>query len=285
MGRLRRTAAAVVSTTALVGCALISGAGDLSVGPLDDHGGVPEASVVDLDGASTSDGTKPGPDGSQGPTDGATATGDAKMPGDGGDAGGRLREVTFEDGTLLGVHGGDSLVGNPFLATGLSALAGNDSMRTDKGASGIEVDFAPVSELYATALVRFENLGLGTSTVFEFVPELGGSPAQVLVEDGGGNSTPLLLAVGGTVMDSGGIVGENTLLRVGFHLRQDASTSLVEVFLAPTGAAFGQPVISTATTRQGRTTRVRMGILDNNGTNTKATFDNLLLDTLAMPAP
>lgn len=280
MGRLRRTAAAVVSTTALVGCALISGAGDLTVGPLDDHG-APDASALGLDGASTSDGMTPGPDGSVGPTDGAT--GDAKKPGDGGDAGGRLREVTFEDGTLLGVHGGDSMVGTPFLVTGLNALSGNDSMKTDKGTSGIEVDFAPVSELYATALVRFENLSAGLSTVFEFSPELGGSTAQIQVQDSGRPGTPLLLAVGGTVLDSGGIVAQNTPLRLGFHLRQDATSSLVEIFLAASGAAFGQPVMSTAISRLGRTRAVRMGVLDNAGTNTKAVFDDLLLDTLAMP--
>ena len=267
--------------TALAGCALISGAGDLSVGPLDDNGGAPEASTAALDGASTSDGTKPGLDGSQGPTDGAAN--DAKTPGDGGDAGGRLREVTFEDGTLLGIHGGDSTVGTPFLAMGLSALSGNDSMRTDKGAAGIEVDFAPVSELYATALVRFDNLGVGLSTVFEFIPEPGGSIAQIRVQDGGG--TPLLLAVAGSVVDSGGIIDSNKLLRLGFHLRQDASSSVVEVFLVPNGAPFGQAVMSTTIPRLGRTTAVRMGILDNNGTNTKVTFDDLLLDSASMPLP
>jgi hypothetical protein len=283
MSRLRRTAAAVAAATALAGCALISGAGDLSVGPLEDgdgDGGALEGSVVALDGATTSD-APGGTDGSVGPTDGAA--GDAKKPGDGGDAGGRLREVTFEDGSLLGVHGGDSMVGTPFLATGLTALAGNDSMKIDKNTSGIEVDFAPVGELYATALVRVENLSVGVSTGLEFIPELGGSTAQIQVEAGGGASTPVLLAVGGTVVDSGGVVAQNTIYRLGFHLRHDATTSLVEIFVAASGAAFGQPVISTTIATLGRTKAVRMGVLDNGGTNTRAIFDNLLLDTLAMP--
>lgn len=281
MSRLRRTAAAAASAAALAGCALISGAGDLSVGSADDGGGA-EASSVVLDGASPSDGAKPGLDGSQGPTDGAT--GDAKNP-DGGDTGGRLREVTFEDGMLLGLHGGDTLVGNPSLQTGLNALAGNDSMRIDKGTSGIEVDFLPVSELYATALVRVEALSAGVSTGFEFIPELGGSIAQIQVQDGASASTPLLLAVGGTAVDSGGIVAANTTYRLGFHLRQDATTSLVEVFLAASGAAFGPPVMSTTIPRLGRTKAVRMGVLDGSGAEIRAIFDDLLLDTLAMPGP
>lgn len=284
MGPLRRTAAVVVSTTALVGCALISGAADLSVGPLDGGGGGgSDASAIDLDGASTSDATVSS-DGSVGPTDGAVV--DAK--GDGGDAGGRLREVTFEDGALLGIHGGDSLIGNnALITTGLNALSGMDSMRVDRGSSGIEVDFAPVSELYATALVRLENLSAGLSTIFALVPEAGGSTAEIEVDGANGNSTPLLLAVGGSVMDSGGIVASNTLLRVGFHLRQDASTSLVQVFLAAKGSAFGQPVISTTLPKLGRTIGVRMGILDSSASSNtaKATFDDLLLDELAMPAP
>jgi len=278
MGTARRTAASVVATAALAGCALISGAGDLTVGPTDDGGAAETSSGGD--GATTPDGTMPGADGSVGPIDGSTI--DAKKPGDGGDGGTRLREVTFEDGTLLGIHGGDSMFGNNvFLATGLSALAGNDSMRVDKGIAGVQVDIAPVDELYATCLVKFENLDLSSSTAFVIVPEPGGVAAELQVE---GKDGPFQLVIGGTAMATGGMAKQGTAFYVGFHVRQDLSSSLVEVFVTDTGVPFGGPIMTATVPRLGRTAGVRMGVLAGGG-NTRAVFDDLLLDSASLPVP
>ena len=280
MGVLRRAALAVVSTSALVGCALLSGAGDLTVADGDGGGGGGEAgAVVGPDGSVASDGSDPGADGGVGPGDGAPADA-TPPPTDGGDGGTRLRDVTFEDGTVLGVHGGDSMFGiGVLLATGLNALSGKDSLRVDHSASGILVGFAPVSELYATCLVKYENIDLTYTTSFTFVPEASGVPAEVHASS---QNNAIELFVGGSLVGSGGFLKMGQTLRLGFHLRQDATSSFVELFMADKGAALGTPIVSAHVTNLGRTAGVRMGVLDTSGNN-KATFDDLLLDTAALP--
>lgn len=285
MGTLRRTAAAVVSTTALVGCALISGASDLTVGPSDGDSAAP-TSASQLDGASDADGGPIGlgPDGSNAPTDGAVV--DGRPPFDGGDGGGRLRDVTFEDGTVLGLHGGDSSFGNANI-TSFNALAGGHSLRIDKSPSGIEVDVPAQNELFVTALVRLESFNGSESTLLGIVPEPGGTVAEVRVQAGpAGGAMQVTLVVGGNVVAAGGMVAVGTVYRVGFHVQQDATTHLIEIFMAAAGGAFGAPIIQSTTAVVGRSTGIRMGVLDTTGVNnTKSTFDNLFIDTLAMPPP
>jgi hypothetical protein len=278
MGRVRRLAATVASATVLAGCALVTGVGDLHVDPVAGDGGV-DPSTIDGDASSASDVTKVALDGAGPSDDGAIA--DATS--DGGDGGvGRLRDVTFEDGTLLGIHGGDSMFGNPLLAMGVagSALAGNVSMRIDKGISGIQVDFAPVNELYASFLLREQNGTASAAPLLTFVPVTGGTLVEV---QGAGGQGALALLVGGAPVASGGSVADSAIVRIGVHVRHDASSSFVEVFLANGAAAFGVPIISATTASLGATASARMGVLANNGGLAKATFDNLLLDTRSMP--
>lgn len=280
MGRVRRIAATVASAAALAGCALLSGAGDLTVAdaPPANSGGTDGASVGLDGGATGSDGAMGDVDGSTGSTDGALA--DAG----GGEGGSRLRNVTFEDGTLLGLHGGDSTFGQPSLV-GFGALAGNNSMRVDKNGQtgGIQVGFAPVDELFATALVRLENLTNGPLAMFAFDPQPGGVTVELRFSDVG----PLSLVVGGNVVGSGGDVGDNSTHRIGFHLRQDATSSFVEVFVATNATGpFGPAAIATTTVKLGPTIAARMGGLEiPSGAGNKVLFDNLILDTLSMPAP
>jgi hypothetical protein len=285
MGTVRRAAAAVVSTTALVGCALISGAADLTVGPADGDSGVP-TTADGLDGAPSTDGSPiaPGPDGNAGPTDGAAI--DARPPSDGGDGGGRLRDVTFEDGMLVGIHGGDSIFGQANLVS-FNTLAGAHSMRIDKAPSGVQVDIPPQSELFATALVRVDNTNGSQSTLFGILPESGGTLAELRVQDGPVGTIQIALAIGGNVVGSGGTVTANTVYRVGIHVKQDATTHLIEIFATAPGNVFGAPVVVSTTAMLGRSVGIRMGVVDNLGgvNNLKSTFDNLFIDALAMPPP
>jgi hypothetical protein len=280
MGRVRRLAATVASATVLAGCALVTGVGDLRIDPLAGDGDV-DPTTIDGDASSASDVTMVALDGAV-PSDDA-AINDATT--DGGEAGvGRLRDVTFENGTLIGIHGGDSVFGNPFPAMGVvgGALAGNVSMRVDKGISGIEVGFVAVNELYASFLMRVQNTSSTASPVLTFLPVTGGVLAELY---GLGAQGALSIVVGGNLVASGGSIGDGTIARIGVHLRQDASSSFVEVFLATGAAAFGMHVISATLPSLGGTVGARMGILANNGGLAKATFDNLLLDTSSMPGP
>jgi hypothetical protein len=284
MGILRRAAAAVVATTALVGCALISGASDLTVGASDGDGSAP-TSPNELDGASAADAPPvvPTPDASPGPTDGAV--GDAR-PADGGDGGGRLRDVTFEDGTLVGIHGGDSAFGNGNVIS-FNVIADAHSMRIDKSPSGIQVDIPAQNELFATALVRLDNFNGGPTALFGIVPEVGGTLAEIRVDDGVPGAIQLSLAIGGSVVGSGGSVTVGTVYRVGIHVKQDVTTHLIEIFAAAPASVFGLPVVRSTMSMLGRSVGIRMGVLDSVGgiNNVKATFDNLFVDKLAMPPP
>lgn len=282
MGMLRCTAAAAVWTTALVGCALISGAADLTVVPADGDGGA-ETSASSPDGSNAVDGAPSGKDGSDGISDGAVN--DARVPTDGGDGGSRLRDVTFEDGLLLGAHGGDSSFGSAAVGS-VSALSGGYSLRINKALSGVQIDVPPQVELFATALVRVDVFNFGPSTLFGIVPEAGGTVAELRVQDAGG-ALKLALVVGGTVVAAGGALTVGTVYRVGFHIRQDATTHLIEIFAALAGAPFSMPVVASSTSTLGRSVGLKMGVIDFGAgvNNVGATFDNLSIDTLAMPPP
>ena len=87
-------------------------------------------------------------------------------------------------------------------------------------------------------------------------------------------------------MASGGMVSVGTVYRFGFHVHQDATTHVIEIFANAPGVAFGAPIIQSATAVLGRSIGIRMGVIDNPGTNNvKGTFDNLFIDTLVMPPP
>ena len=281
MVRRRHLAAIVASATVLAGCALVTGVGDLRVDPLASDGGVSPSAVdadADADAPRAADATGDAFDGARSTDDGAIT--DATT--DGGDAGdARLREVTFEDGTLLGIHGGDSVFGSPFLVSGLSALSGNESMRVENGVGGVQVDFAAQRELYATMLVRFQNPDVNPSTLFTVVPPPGGALVELTFPNG--RNGPFALAIAGSLVASGISVDQTQVYRFGFHVRDDAAAGFVQIFVSVKGAAFGPPVISMATSKLGPSIAVRMGNFDMNSSNSKIVFDDLFLDSASLP--
>jgi len=280
--RIAQRISVIASAIALAGCALISGAADLTVGDVDGDGAAPTNGGGDLDAATPDGAVIPGVDGGGGRFDGGGA--DAKASPDAGDASSRLRNATFEDGTLTGIHGGDSMFGTPFLATGASALSGTDSLAVDKGTSGIQVDVPTLDQVYATTLVRGSGFGFSNDdTILAFVPESGGTIAELHVQTSVIGAS-LVLEVGGIPVGSTSAVTTNTTYRVGAHLRQDSTAKLIEVFVAPAGMAFAAPFASSSIPL-GRTIGVRIGALGANSTSAKIVFDDLLIDTAAMPGP
>jgi hypothetical protein len=261
-------AAAIVAASLLAGCALISGAADLEVGALPsdspevDAGGVVEASLPPRPDASADgpvaivlDGALP---------DGAPST--------------RLREVTFESGVIKGKDGADQTSGSPLIES-FSPVAGKHSARLDKD-DAIEVDFAPVPEIYATFLVRFENIGLGTEVFLRI-----GTATTLDVEIAPGNAAaavqvhvgPVVLGPGGSLNDSG------QTYRMGIHLRQVGTSTGVEVFVAARGAAFGVAAVAGSVGNAGKLHSLQLGAIK--GGNIKSVVDDILIDTVAMPPP
>ncbi len=288
MGSSRRTAqriGVVASAMALTGCALLSGASDLTVGDVGGDGAAPTTTGSgDLEGGGAADGAgMPGVDGGGGRFDAAGGDGDANASPDGGDGGSRLRNVTFEDGTLTGVHGGDSTFGSPLLTTA-APIDGTESLTIDKAQAGIQVDVPTLSEVYATALVRVGSLPLSSDVVVvAFVPESGGTIAELHLE-AGALAGGLVLFVGGAPVGMSNAAPTNVVYRVGFHLRQTATSHLIEVYAAPAGTPFGAPFVTSAAPL-GRTIGIRMGNLSPTNTSAKLVLDDLLIDTAAMPGP
>lgn len=276
MGFRRGSAAFfAVAVASSAGCSLISGASDLEVDPrigfepvaLPDSGR-DEASVI-----SRPDG---GADGAS--TDSASdAAVDSAV-----DGGSRIRTVTFESGTLTGAGGVDSVtggLGQLSIVSGAQALGSMFSMRADKDCSG-RVGFADTSELYATFLVRFENIGLATSAILAIgvAPPLSGLELAVDGDEG------IQLFLGNNqIATGGGKLTDNNTYRVGIHIRSgNAGVSLVEVFAGAKGAPFGQPVLSVNNRVIGTPRSAAMGIVRG---NSRGVFDDLTLDKASMPAP
>jgi hypothetical protein len=281
--RIAQRIGVVASAMALAGCALLSGASDLTVGDVGGDDAAPTTNAGgNLDGGGTADGAgMPNFDGGGGRFDAGSDV-DAKASPDGGAVGARLRNVTFEDGTLTGVHGGDSAFGTPFLTGSAAAIDGTASLSVDKGQAGIQVDVPTLTEVYATALLRVGSLSFSSDvTVLAFVPESGGTIAELHLEASVVGGT-FAVDVGGIPVGSSNGVAANTVYRVGFHLRQNATSHLIEVFVAPAGMAFGAP-FATSAVMLGRTIGVRMGDLTATTTSSKLVFDDLLIDTAAMP--
>ncbi|MEA2746173.1 MAG: hypothetical protein QOI41_316 [Myxococcales bacterium] len=266
MGLGRALAAA--GAIALTGCALISGAADLHVGEAIDGD---EGGAALPDGAPTPREPTGGPDGSL-----PDPAPDASAPAS--DSGTRIREVTFESGSLTGLNGGDSVVGLPRVTT-FDAIDGTRSMEVDNDNSYLETSVGTVDELYATYLVRLVDLNLGDTTVTRLVAASGGAPIDITL-----SKDRASLRVGGMPLNGFfPINNSNGIFRFGIHFRAGTGNGVVELFVAPRGIAFSGPVVSSSTLTLGRVTAVRLGIIG--GGNVTLDFDDLFLDRASMPVP
>jgi hypothetical protein len=267
MEATRASAVAFAIAIAGGGCGLISGASELHVGG---------EAVGTTDGAADLDETGV-PPGSEAPADAAASVFDGAVPpSEAGPT--RIRELTFENGKLTGLYGGDSVVGTP-LAKTFSPIDGTYSMLVDNDNSYVQANVGALDELYATYLVRYEDLSLGDVVVARFVVENGLPPVDVVASKDG-----VALRTAGNLLNGSVPVNEsNAVFRVGVHVRAGTGNGVVELFAAPRGGAFGAPAVSSTTLTLGRITAVRLGAVGNG--NATLDFDDLLLDTGSMPSP
>ena len=275
--RSRRTGVAFVASFAsfvISACNLISGAGDLEVDPR--VGLVP---AVLPEGGSVVDATLPqvrdgGRDGSV-VVDAADARVDAQV-----DGGTRIRAVTFEGGSQTGAFGFDTVSGQTNLVLGIQALGGAVSFRTDKESFG-RITFSDKSELFTTFLVRFENLGLNTSTIVSF----GGTPIfsptiDVSVDEVNG----FALLIGGDRVDTSATTpAEGVAYRIGVHIKAGAvGASVVQGFFAPKTGAFGAPIMESSARAVGPLLSISLGSIQG---NSRAVYDDMIVDSASMPPP
>ncbi len=267
------------------GCALVSGAADLSVGddgsssgasgstppavtpPGAAEGGAPPGTDGGLDGSGQPPGPPPPP-----PSDaGLDAAVDAGAT--------RVRTLTFEDGTAVGAKGFDSVVGQANVTT-LSPLSGSYTFRAEKEGSWGNVVFATETELWISSLIRVESVS-ATGDADLLTVGLEGSHTIVVQCEDPPNGL-LEIEYDGTPFGSAPGVVSGNAERLALHLRAGNGNALVEVWLVEgSGAHPVTPLISSSTLTFTGMNGLRVGITGTD--NAKARYDDIIVDRAALP--
>jgi hypothetical protein len=275
--RAKSVSAAVTALAcgALVGCALVSGAADLTIGDVGGGGGG-EAGGIDASGAV--DGASPDAP----PPDGALLDAPSDGPLDGGS---RLKDITFENGSLIDpVTGADSVTGTPTLLTAVDSISGSFSMEVSTDVAYLTENFPNSPELYVSFLIAVDP---GTSITPIIIARInaaaGGAGAIDLGMAGAGRS--LAIAQGtSTVIAGGSLPNDDVVYRVGIHLKSGApGASVVELFVAQAKDPFGASVVRVTTLSIGTLAAMKLGAVTGSGA--KLIVDDLRIDRAAFAAP
>ena len=225
------------------------------------------------DGASSSPPAEPKSDGGTTSEDGSSSE-DAPTSG-------RIREITFESGSVTGMNGGDTATGTPFVTTD-GALRGKYSMVVGGPKAFIATTFTGEDEIYASFTFAVAMFPEGDAAAT--IARIGfASPATTL--DFSVRARGLVMSVGGASIAVEGVIGVGAPYRLGVHLVQAGDKMTIESFLVEgaTGSfgASGGPRIVTGSA--GLINRIELGSLG--AESLTAVFDQLLIDSLAMPLP
>jgi hypothetical protein len=196
-------------------------------------------------------------------------------------AGVRIKDITFEDGSLTHpVSGADSVTGGVVLNSA-SALQGvyAANIPTVSGAYLTE-NFSGVDDVYVSFYLRLNALPNADVRV-ALISNAGTSVGSLVLRSTGA----LRLKNGSTTIGAESaplVVG--AVYRVGVHQKRGTgANAMLEAYLAAGEAAFGAPFASTATGAwTSQATRFRFGA--TTGT-LNATFDDIRLDAGSMPGP
>ncbi len=193
----------------------------------------------------------------------------------------RLKDMTFEDGSLVHpTSGADRRSGSPTLETA-APLKGMFSARTANRSGYLEARFDPTPDLYVSFYLRLDALPTERPRIFQ-IQNAGTTIANVQLRTGG----QLRLRIGerATGPDSAPLQ-PGMLYRVGIHQTKGTGADAVaEAFLAEGDAPFGAP-FARAMTGTWTTDADRLRFGATNSTKVKATFDDIRIDTGAMPPP
>ena len=83
----------------------------------------------------------------------------------------RIREVTFESGSLIGKDGADTVSGTALITT-TNPLRGAYSMRVSAAQSFVEASFPPANELYASLVFAPATLPAAPASTLAEAPAL-----------------------------------------------------------------------------------------------------------------
>ena len=203
--------------------------------------------------------------------------------------GSRIKEMTFEAGSLTGPSGATKVAtaATVGLETG-SPLKGAYSARIPMGtaAAYLEENFAPENELFASFFLRPGPRGTVDVRVAQTLHGTGGTAVtagSLLLKANG----QIQLRNNNTLIGSGPILVPGVLYRVGLHQRMLTGGALqLEAFVAEGDATFGGAFAATTTATISTTTGAgtfRVGATGTAG-GLDATVDSVAIDSAVMPS-
>lgn len=247
---------------ALGACSMLTGASDLRTEPARGVNG----------GDSSGSPHEAGPDSGTSELDGGR--GDDAM------ASSRICEITFESGSVTGTNGGKTATGKPLVTTE-GALRGTYSMVVGSPTAYVETTFTDQDEIYASfafSIAMFPDVG-ATATIARIGFSKSTGTLDFVVSAGG-----LLASINGSSSSMGSAVKIGSAYRVGVHLRQASGKLTIDFFVAEGAtSAFGTDGSHIVTGSPGAVDRIAFGSIGPQPLT--AIFDQLLVDTFAMPTP
>jgi len=192
----------------------------------------------------------------------------------------RIKDITFEAGSLIGSSGFGSITGTPFLET-VSPLKGGDSMTISAGGSYGTQSYTATDEIFISLYIRLAVLPSGQVRVVR-ITDAGTSVGALTLESTG----KLTLRNGSTSLGATtAALTPGTLYRIGIHQKRGTgSNGVLQGFVAVGDASFGAAFASSATqTFTTQANSVQIGA--TTGTTGSFTVDDIRLDTGAMPGP
>jgi hypothetical protein len=191
----------------------------------------------------------------------------------------RIKDITFEGGTLTGApNGADASKGVVSLET-LQPLRGRYSVRVNAADSAVEENFSATDDLFLSFMLSVKSLPTSDARIAR-ITNAGITIGNVQLRTSG----KLRLRVGSAAVGVESIpLVVGTSYRIGLHQRRGTGANgVLEAFLSEAGAAFGTPFAATSTgTWIGGASRVQIGATGSDVAN--LVLDDLLIDAASMP--
>jgi chitodextrinase len=193
-----------------------------------------------------------------------------------------IKAITFEGGSLTGAFGADSLSGSGVTLDTTTPLKGSASAQFTTASGYLNEDYPGVDDVFVSFYLRLNALPSSDARII-YIANAGTTVGNIVLRSTGA----LRLRVGTTTIgESAPLAIKPAYYRVGLHQKRGTGANAVlEAFVAPASApSFGTPFAATtigAWTTQAN--RQRFGA--TNGLAINAVFDEIILDSAAMPGP
>lgn len=195
----------------------------------------------------------------------------------------RIKDITFESGSLTGTDGFDSIVGsNASLSTPILKGSYTASVSVTAALSSYgQEDFTATNNVYMSVYVRVSAIST-SNFIFCDIRDAGGNTlVRVRITSTGA----FRLEVGGTTIGTDYAATVGTMYRIGLVYNKGTGANAVgQMFVAVGDAAFGAAHASTSSSAlTAQATRIRCGVTSS-GAIVDLVFDNLRIDDATMPA-